>query len=51
MMQEKRKTNPIVGNVLTMAAKAMGLAKVDDDVDDDVFIDENTGDFVSDMLK
>jgi hypothetical protein len=52
MMQEKRKTNPIVGNVLTMAAKAMGLAKVDDDVDDDdVNIDENSGDFVSDMLK
>jgi len=51
MMQEKRKTNPIVGNVLTMAAKAMGLAKVDDDVDDNVFIDKNTGDFVSDMLK
>ena len=51
MMQEKRKTNPIVGNVLTMAAKAMGLAKVDDDVDDDVVIDKNTGDFVSDMLR
>ena len=50
MMQEKRKTNPIVGNVLTMAAKAMGLAKVDED-DDDVNIDENSGDFVCDMLK
>jgi hypothetical protein len=48
-MQEKRKTNPIVGNVLTMAAKAMGLAKVDDD--DDINIEENSGDFVSDMLK
>ena len=47
MMQEKRKTNPIVGNVLTMAAKAMGLAKVDDDDN----IGENSGDFVSDMLK
>jgi len=51
MMQEKRKTNPIVGNVLTMAAKAMGLAKVDDYVDDNVVIDKNTGDFVSDMLR
>ncbi len=45
-MQEKRTTNPIIGNVLTMAAKAMGLAKVDDD-----HIGENSGDFVSDMLK
>jgi hypothetical protein len=33
MMQEKRTTNPIVGNVLSMAAKAMGLAKGDDDDD------------------
>jgi hypothetical protein len=49
MMQEKRKTNPIVGNVLTVVAKAMGLAKVDDDDDDN--IEENSGDFVSDMLK
>ena len=46
MMQEKRTTNPIVGNVLSMAAKAMGLAKGDDDD-----IGENSGDFVSDMLK
>ena len=30
MMQEKRTTNSIVGNVLSMAAKAMGLAKGDD---------------------
>jgi hypothetical protein len=46
MMQEKRTTNPIVGNVLSMAAKAMGLAKGDGDN-----IGEKSGDFVSDMLK
>jgi hypothetical protein len=28
MMEEKRTINPIVGNVLSMAATAMGLAKV-----------------------
>jgi len=27
MMEEKRMMNPIVGNVLSMAATAMGLAK------------------------
>ena len=27
MMKEKQSTNPIVGNVLAIAAKAMGLAK------------------------
>jgi len=47
MMQEKRTTNPIVGNVLSMAAKAMGLAKGDDDDD----IGEISTDFVGDMLK
>ena len=46
MMQEKRTTNPIIRNVLSMAAKAMGLAKGDDDD-----IGENSADFVSDMLK
>jgi hypothetical protein len=29
MMNEKRTTNPIIGNVLAVAAKAMGLAKGD----------------------
>jgi hypothetical protein len=46
MTEETRTTNPIVGNVLSMAAKAMGLAKGDDDD-----IKENSADFVSDMLK
>jgi hypothetical protein len=36
MMNKKRTTNPIVGNVLAIAAKAMGLAKQDEDYDDDV---------------
>jgi hypothetical protein len=44
MINEKRTTNPIIGNVLVMAAKAMGLAKGDKD------IDVNT-DFVSDILN
>jgi hypothetical protein len=44
MMNEKWTTNPIVGNVLVMAAKAMGLAKGDED------IDVNT-DFISDILN
>ena len=47
MMQEKRTTNPIVGNVLSMVAKAMGLAKGDDEDD----IGEKSTDFASDMLK
>jgi hypothetical protein len=34
MMNEKRTTNPIVGNVLAIAAKAMGLVKQDEDYDD-----------------
>ena len=33
MMNETRKTNPIVGNVLAFAAKAMALAKRDEDSD------------------
>ena len=33
MMNETRKTNPIVGNVLAVAVKAMGLAKRDEDYD------------------
>jgi hypothetical protein len=32
MMNEKRMTNPIVGNVLAIAAKAMGLAKREEDL-------------------
>ncbi len=44
MMIEKRSTNPIVGNVLAIAAKAMGLAKRDKDYDDNV-------EFNSGMLK
>jgi hypothetical protein len=44
MMNKKRTTNPIVGTVLVMAAKAMGLAKGDED------IDVNT-DLVSDILN
>ena len=31
MMNKTRKTNTIVGNVLAVAAKAMGLAKQDED--------------------
>jgi hypothetical protein len=69
MMEEKRTINPIVGNVLSMAATAMGLEKgattkirlakgdgsataiggLEKGDDDD--IEENTEDFVSDMLK
>ncbi len=55
MMEETRTTNPIVGNVLSMAATAMGLAKgamvmglAKGDEDD---IEQNSADFVSDMLK
>ena len=33
MMNETRKANPIVGNVLAVATKAMGLAKLDKDYD------------------
>jgi hypothetical protein len=44
MMTEKRSTNPIVGNALAIAAKAMGFAKQDKDCDDNV-------EFVSGMLK
>ncbi len=44
MMNVKRTTNPIVGNVLVTAAKAMGLAKGDEDI----YV--NT-DFVSDILN
>ena len=47
MTEETRTTNPIVGNVLSMAAKAMGLAKGDDDDD----IREKSTDFIGDMLK
>jgi hypothetical protein len=36
MMTEKRSTNPIVGNVLTIASKAMGLPKRDMDYNDNV---------------
>ena len=55
MMQEKRTTNSIVGNVLSMAATAMGLekgatamglAKGDEDNNE-----QNSADFVSDKLK
>ena len=46
MMEQTRTTNPIIGDVLSMAAKAMGLAKGDDDD-----IEENSADFISDMLK
>jgi hypothetical protein len=55
MMEDTRTTNPIVGNVLSMAAMAMGLAKgarakglARGDEDD---IKQNSADFVSDMLK
>jgi hypothetical protein len=68
MMEEKRTINPIVGNVLSMAATAMGLAKgattairlakgdgsataIGLEKGDDDDIEENTEDFVSDMLK
>ena len=58
MTEETRTTNPIVGNVLSMAAKAMGLAKGDEgataiglEKGDDDDIELNTADFVSDMLK
>jgi hypothetical protein len=44
MMNEKWTTHPIIGNVLVTAAKAMGLAKGDED------INVNT-DFVSDILN
>jgi hypothetical protein len=44
MMNKKRMTNPIIGYVLVTAAKTMGLAKGDED------IDVNT-DFVSDILN
>jgi hypothetical protein len=33
MMNETRKTNPIVGYVLAIATKVMGLAKRDEDYD------------------
>ena len=47
MMKEKRSTNPIVGNVLAIAAKAMGLAKCENED-----LDNNpAADFVSDILK
>jgi hypothetical protein len=45
MLYEKRTTNPIVGNVLAIAAKAMGLAKGDED------INESAADFISDIFK
>ena len=68
MMEEKRTINPIIGNVLSMAAMAMGLAKgamtairltkedgaetaIGLEKGDDDDIEENTTDFVSDMLK
>ena len=64
MMEEKRTINPIVGNVLSMAATAMGLAKgatmangdgsataIGLEKGDDDDIEENTEEFVSDMLK
>jgi hypothetical protein len=68
MMEEKRTINPIVGNVLSMAATAMGLEKgattkirlakgdgsataIGLEKGDDDDIEENTEDFVSDMLK
>jgi hypothetical protein len=37
MMTEKRSTNPIIGNVLTIASKAMGLPKRDKDYNDNVY--------------
>jgi hypothetical protein len=47
MMKEKRTTNPIVGNVLAIAAKAMGLAKCENED-----LNNNpAADFVSDILK
>ena len=47
MMKEKRTTNPIVGNVLAIAAKAMGLAKSENE-----YLGDNpAADFVSDILK
>jgi hypothetical protein len=47
MMKEKWTTNPIVGNVLAIAAKAMGLAK-----SENKYLDDNpAADFVSDILK
>jgi hypothetical protein len=69
MMEEKRTINPIVGNVLSMAATAMGLEKgattkirlakgdgsataiggLEKGDDDD--IEENTADFVSDIIS
>jgi hypothetical protein len=36
MMNKKRMMNPIVGNVLAIAAKAMGLAKQDGDYENNV---------------
>ena len=45
MLYKKRTTNPIIGNVLAIAAKAMGLAKGDED------INESTADFISDIFK
>ena len=68
VMEEKRTINPIIGNVLSMAATAMGLAKgattairlakgdeaataIGLEKGDDDDIEENTADFVSDMLK
>ena len=47
MMKEKRTTNPIVGNVLAIAAKAMGLAKGENEDLNDI----PAADFVSDILK
>jgi hypothetical protein len=44
MMNEKRVTNPIVGNVLAIATKVMGLPKRDKDYD-------NNDEFGSDLLK
>jgi len=47
MMKEKWTTNPIVGNVLAIAARAMGLAK-----SENKYLDDNpAADFVSDILK
>jgi hypothetical protein len=64
MMKETRTPNPIVCNVLSMAATAMGLEKgatamglengataMGLEKGDDVSIEPNTEDFVSDMLK
>ncbi len=44
MMNKRRVTNPILGNVLAIAAKAMGLPKRDKDYNDN-------NEFVSDLLK